>query len=64
MTVCLMYSSSAGARVGLEQTFYREMEGLEKMIELCAVVFDPDVKCPIQFPFNVQIITADGTAGV
>ena len=33
------------------------------MIELCAIVFYPDIMCPIKFPFNVQLLTADGTAG-
>ena len=33
------------------------------MIELCAVVFEPDIECPIKFPFNVSLITADGSAG-
>ena len=33
------------------------------MIELCAVVFEPDIDCPIKFPFDVQLYTADGSAG-
>ena len=32
-------------------------------IELCAVVFEPDIECPIKFPFDVQLYTADGSAG-
>ena len=58
----LLSSLPAGARVGLEQTFYRETEGFD-VIELCAIVFYPNIKCPIKFPFNVQLLTADGTAG-
>ena len=53
---------SAGARVGLEQTFFREIEDVG-VIELCAVVFEPDIECPIKFTFDIQLYTADGSAG-
>ena len=33
------------------------------MIELCVVVLEPDIECPVEFPFNVHLYTADGTAG-
>ena len=33
------------------------------MVELCAVVFEPDIECPIKFPFTLQLYTDDGTAG-
>ena len=33
------------------------------VIELCAVVFEPEIECPIKFPFDVQLSTADGSAG-
>ena len=52
----------AGARVGLEQTFFRENEDVG-VIELCAVVFEPDIECPIKFPFDVSLYTTDGSAG-
>ena len=55
-------SCSAGARVGLEQTFFRENEDVG-VIELCAVVFEPDIECPIKFTFDVSLYTADGSAG-
>ena len=50
--------------VGLEQTFFREMENVG-VIELCAVVFEPDPECPIKFTFDVQLYTTDidGSAG-
>ena len=57
---CLSYS--AGARVGLEQTFFRVIEDVG-VIELCAVVFEPDLECPIKFPFDVQLYTTYGSAG-
>ena len=34
------------------------------MVELCAVVYEPDINCPIEFPFNISLSTADGTAGM
>ena len=57
---CLSYS--AGAKVGLEQTFFREVEDVGA-IEVCAVVFEPDLECPIKFPFDVQLYTTDRSAG-
>ena len=58
-----MLSHSAGARVGLEQTFFRVTEGVG-VVGVCIRVFEPDIECPIKFPFNVQLVTADGTAGI
>ena len=55
-------SYSAGARIGLEQTFFRAIEDVG-VIELCAVVFEPDLECPIKFTFDVQLYTAEGSAG-
>ena len=55
-------SYSAGARVGLEQTFFRVTEGIG-VVELCANVSEPDIECPIKFQFDVQLYTADGSAG-
>ena len=57
------YHYSAGAMVGLEQTFFRVMEGVG-YVELCAIVSFPEITCPIEFPFDVSLSTADGTAGV
>ena len=53
----------AGATVGLEQTFFHVMEGVG-YVELCANVSFPEITCPIEFPFNVSLSTADGTAGI
>ena len=46
----------------MERTFFEVMEDVE-FIELCAVVFEPDINCPIQFSFNIHLYTANGTAG-
>ena len=50
------------AVVGLEQTFYQVGED-EGFVEVCAVVISPVNTCPINFPFNVGLVTRDGTAG-
>ena len=55
--------SYPGARVGLERTLYNVSEGMG-VVELCAVVYEPNIACPIEFPFNVNLTTADGTAGM
>ena len=49
--------------MGLERTFYSVSEGVG-VVELCAVVYEPNITCPIEFPFNVSLSTADGTAGL
>ena len=50
------------AVVGLEKTFYRTTEGVG-VVEVCAVVYSPSITCPIEFPFNILLQTADGSAG-
>ena len=50
------------AVVGLEQTFFSVSEGVG-VVELCAIVYEPNIICPIEFPFNVRLQTRDGTAG-
>ena len=49
--------------MGLERTFYNVSEGVG-VVELCAVVYEPDIVCPIEFPFDVRLSTDDGTAGI
>ena len=49
--------------MGLERTFYNVSEGVG-VVELCAVVYEPNITCPTEFPFNVSLSTADGTAGM
>ena len=49
--------------VGLKQTFFRVGEK-EGYVELCANVSFPEITCPIEFPFDVSLSTADGTAGI
>ena len=54
--------SPANSTVGLEKTVYTVLED-EGMVEVCAVVFFPSGSCPIQFPFDIRLVTSDGTAG-
>ena len=49
--------------MGLERTFYSVTEGVG-VVELCAVVYEPDITCPIEYPFNVRLSTDDRTAGM
>ena len=49
--------------MGLERTFYSVLERMG-MVELCAVVYEPEITCPIEFPFDVRLSTVDGTAGM
>ena len=50
--------------VGLEETFYQVSEDVS-VVEVCAVVYEPDssVPCPISFPFTISLFTSDTTAG-
>ena len=55
---------SSVAVVGLEETFYRVSEGVG-FVEVCAVVYRPsgNLVCPIDFAFDVDFSTSDGSAG-
>ena len=48
--------------VGLEQTFFSVLEDVGVM-ELCARVYEPNIECPIAFPFDIHLSTRDDTAG-
>jgi hypothetical protein len=49
------------AVVGLEQTIFTVPEDVG-VVELCAIVYEPNCTCPIAFPFNVSLSTWDDTA--
>ena len=49
--------------VGLEETFYQVTEGVG-VVEVCAVVYSPDIPCPINFPFSAVLSTKNDTAGI
>ena len=48
--------------MGLERTIFTVSEDVG-VVELCARVFEPDIDCPIEFPFNVILSSTDRTAG-
>lgn len=56
------YLPHAVAVVGLESTLYTMTEDAG-LVEVCAVMYSPNITCPIEFPFNVYLSTTDGTAG-
>ena len=49
--------------MGLERTIFTVSEDVD-IVELCARVFEPDIECPIEFPFSVILSTADRTEGI
>ena len=51
------------AVVGLERINLTVSEDMG-VVELCVRVFEPDIECPIEFPFDVVLSTADRTAGM
>ena len=53
---------SPGAVVGLDPTLFDVSENVSH-VQLCAVVSEPDITCPIKFPFEVELSTSDETAG-
>ena len=50
------------AVVGLEQTFYSTPED-GGSVEVCVVVYMPDIDCPIKFSFNFSLST-DFSTGI
>ena len=48
------------AVIGLESFTVSEDVGV---VELCALVFEPDIDFPIEFPFTVVLSSTDRTAG-
>ena len=57
---CILHSSVAV--VGLERTHY-EVGEEAGMVEVCVIVSFPNIECPIQFPFAVDLNTSDVIAG-
>ena len=57
-TICLFLV----ATVGFEETIYQVNESTGT-VEVCAVVYEPYIDCPIQIDFNVTFNTENETAG-
>ena len=53
---------SAGAIVGFEDTIYTVVEG-EGDVDICVIVYQPGGEIPVEFSFEVGVMTSDGTAG-
>ena len=50
------------AVVGLEETFYQISE-TDGVVVVCVVIYEPDIICLIEFPFDVSLSTTVGFAG-
>ena len=53
---------SAVAVVGLERALYQISEDAGE-VEVCAVVYSPNIECPIPFHFDVRLTTGDESSG-
>ena len=50
------------AVVGLQRTSYQVQEDVG-VVEVCAIVENKSIMCPIAFPFNISFSTENTTAG-
>ena len=50
------------AVVGLERTLYHASE-VVGVVEVCAVVYSPNIECPIEFLFGVTLYANDTGTG-
>ena len=53
---------SAVAIVGFEDTLYTVVEG-DGEVEICVNVYQPGGEVPVEFSFEVGVMTGNGTAG-
>ena len=60
--IYIFHTFTSEAVVGLEKTFYSITEDVG-VIEACVIVYSPTIDCPIEFPFDVRLLTRDGSAG-
>ena len=58
-----MFFKLAEAVIGLERE-HCEVPENEGEMEVCVVIFEPDLDCPIVFPFEMIFYTTPGTAGI
>ena len=50
------------AIVGLEESFYQISEDVG-VVKVCTVVNNASLSCPIDYSFEVELSTKDGSAG-
>ena len=55
--------STPSVVVGLETTCYEVSEDVGA-VNVCAVVYSPNVPCPIDFAFNVSLSACEGSCSV
>ena len=53
----------SGAVVGLDKTEYQVSEDVG-VVEVCAIVHTPNITCPIEFTFHINLSTSDESAGI
>ena len=51
------------AVVGLDKTDYQVSEDVG-VVEVCAIVHTPNITCPIEFTFHINLSTSDKSAGI
>lgn len=56
----LLVVSLSAAKIGFESQYYTVKEGSPVLV--CAVVSEPDILCPISYPFNFSISTRNHIA--
>ena len=49
--------------MGLEKTFYPVLKGVG-VVKVCAIVYRPNITCPITFPFNISFSASNDIAGI
>ena len=49
--------------VGFERTV-AGVEEDQRMVAVCVRIFQPNINCPVSFPFELIITPSDGTAGI
>ena len=61
VTINILFFKLAVAVIGLEREVCVVDEGVGEM-EVCVIVFRPNLDCPIIFPFDMIFYTTPGTA--
>ena len=49
--------------MGLEELFYQVYENAS-MVEVCAIVYSPNITCPVESNLFVNLSTSDASAGI
>ena len=61
--ICGLFISFVDARVGLEKISYMVDEDI-RVVQICVRVFEPGIRCPIDFAFYLHFVTIAGSAGM